>query len=267
MMLPMFEYYVAQIPLAELRTHTWYGHNGAFFPETSTMWGSYTPANYGCNRSLYPCRPRPGTPSFPARLPDSMVCVPNLRHYYTQGLELSALMLEYYWHTHDDQFATRILLPTIAAVLTFFLEHYGPEMYEAQLVLTPSQALETWQNCVNPAQDIAGLIWVTQRALRIPRAVFAAAAKGAAALQALETAVVLMPSFTFANDKDGAEYLKPGAYCDHAGNVENPELYASHPFPLLAANRSEPWGFNETDTRYFELYLENSNHSVRAERF
>ena len=104
-MMPMFEYYVAQLPLAELRTQRWYGHAGAFFPETSYMWGSYMPASerlpadaclavlapqpsdsaplllsdYGCNRSLYPCRPREGTPAFPSALPDSMVCVPNLR--------------------------------------------------------------------------------------------------------------------------------------------------------------------------------------------
>ena len=60
-MMPMFEYYVAQLPLAELRTQRWHGHAGAFFPETSYMWGSYMPANYGCNRSLYPCHPRAGT--------------------------------------------------------------------------------------------------------------------------------------------------------------------------------------------------------------
>ena len=64
-------------------------------------------------------------------------------------------MLEYYAHTHDEAFAKRVLLPTIAAVLTFFAEHYGPEAYAGQLVLTPSQALETWQNCVNPAQDVS----------------------------------------------------------------------------------------------------------------
>ena len=44
-MMPMFEYYVAQLPLAELRTQRWYGHAGAFFPETSYMWGSYMPAS------------------------------------------------------------------------------------------------------------------------------------------------------------------------------------------------------------------------------
>ena len=52
-------------------------------------------------------------------------------------------MLEYYAHTHDEAFAKRVLLPTIAGVLTFFAEHYGPEAYAGQLVLTPSQALET----------------------------------------------------------------------------------------------------------------------------
>ena len=67
-------------------------------------------------------------------------------------------MLEYYAHTHDEAFAKRVLLPTIAAVLTFFAEHYGPEAYAGQLVLTPSQALETWQNCVNPAQDVSSTI-------------------------------------------------------------------------------------------------------------
>jgi hypothetical protein len=33
----------------------------------------------------------------------------------------------------------------VAGVLTFFAEHYGPEAYAGQIVLTPSQALETWR--------------------------------------------------------------------------------------------------------------------------
>jgi hypothetical protein len=108
---------------------------------------------------------------------------------------------------------------------------------------------------------------VTQRALRIPRAVFTAAGgKGAAALEVAEVIAATLPAFTFANDTDGEEYLKAGAYCANAGNVENPELYASHPFPLLAANRSNPFGFEDTDTRYFEMYLTNEDRSAKDPR-
>ena len=108
---------------------------------------------------------------------------------------------------------------------------------------------------------------MTQRALRIPRSVYAAAGdKGTAALDVLHVIDATLPAFTFANDTDGEEYLKPGAYCANAGNVENPELYASHPFPLLAANRTSIFGFADTDTRYFELYLTNADHSPKDPR-
>ena len=108
---------------------------------------------------------------------------------------------------------------------------------------------------------------MTQRALRIPRSVYAAAGdKGTAALEVLRVIDATLPAFTFANDTDGEEYLKPGAYCANAGNVENPELYASHPFPLLAANRSNIFGFADTDTRYFELFLTNADHSPKDPR-
>ena len=42
MVLPLIEMYYNILPLAEFRTQTYFGHIGAYFPETLFFWGTYT---------------------------------------------------------------------------------------------------------------------------------------------------------------------------------------------------------------------------------
>src|SRR5262249_22623153 len=50
MMPPLFKMYADAMPLAQARTRLYYGHDGAFFPETIYFWGAYQNEVYGWNR-------------------------------------------------------------------------------------------------------------------------------------------------------------------------------------------------------------------------
>ena len=91
------------------------------------------------------------------------------RYYYTNALELARLAIERYMHSLDLTFASRVAIPLTVGALRFFFEHYGPSPAGAfynncswagqvwsstpsdgatgdmRLVLSPAQALETWQ--------------------------------------------------------------------------------------------------------------------------
>ena len=51
---PLFRMYREALPLARERTRRYYGHAGAFFPETMYFWGTYNNDNYGWNRAGKP---------------------------------------------------------------------------------------------------------------------------------------------------------------------------------------------------------------------
>ena len=129
-----------------------------------TMWsfGTWIGTNYGC--ADY----RAGKGSL---MNGYLVDCTYLRHYRTQGLELSALMLEAAAHNPalfgaGSAFARDTLAPVVAAVLRFFYEHY--EVNLAGEMVMRAQALETWQECTNPTTDIAGLQWVVHKVLELP---------------------------------------------------------------------------------------------------
>jgi hypothetical protein len=141
---------------------------GAYFPETMWSFGTWIGTNYGC----------PDLRASKGYLMHSRV-VENtyLRHYRTQGLELSALMLEAAMHAPStfgvgSAFAVRTMLPIIVEVLRFFFEHY--ELTLAGEMVMRAQALETWQECVNPTTDVAGLHWVINKTIDLASSVLAA---------------------------------------------------------------------------------------------
>lgn len=51
MMRPLFRMYREALPLAEYRTRRYFGHEGAYFPETMCFWGTYAIDNYGWDRT------------------------------------------------------------------------------------------------------------------------------------------------------------------------------------------------------------------------
>ena len=82
------------------------------------------------------------------------------------GLELCWMMLDYYDHTLDHEF-----LRVRTAVLARDPDLLRPTLSHqrtGQLVMYPSQAVETWWRCTNAMPELAGCIAVTERLLAMP---------------------------------------------------------------------------------------------------
>jgi len=152
MALPFYKMYTDALLLAKERTRVFFGHSGAFFPETSYFFGSYTNEDYGCNRS--------GKALW-------WVDSPWERYHYNGGIELVTLMLEYYSYTQDINFLHKYLFPMADAIMNFWVEHYPPSL-QGIIILTPAQAIETFQEAINPLPDIAGLRWNLELLLKLP---------------------------------------------------------------------------------------------------
>ena len=216
LMLPLFDMYEATIPLAEHRTKVWFGHGGAFFPETMYFWGMFTNTNYGWNR---------------ANLPVGEVTNRFIRREYTSSLELIAMMLDYYAYTGDEAFLNNRLLPLADSLLTFWDEHYERDE-DGRLVMYPAQALETLQNAKNPTPDVAGLEWVLGKLLDLPEKT--AGAERRAFWTRLRQSLPPLPMAGEEGEQRvvGAERIFGGR-----GNSENPELYAVFPFRLFGVGK------------------------------
>lgn len=215
---PLFGMYREMLPLAEHRSQAWFGHGGAFFPETQYFWGTHLPSNYGWDRT--------------GKLPGD---VENryIRHYWTSGLELIALMLETYHHTGDTALLEKELLPVARAVLKFFALHYSNDA-QGRLRFAPAQALETWWEVENPMPEIAALHYLLPQLLGLPSQHLQVSDLGA--WRALTARLPALPVATV----DGRPKLLPAAV--HEGvpkNSENPELYAVFPFKLYGLGRPD----------------------------
>lgn len=213
---PLFRMYGAMLPLAEQRTRAWFGHDGAFFPETLYFWGTYLPSNYGWDRTGKPL---------------SHVDNRYIRSYWQGGLELVALMLETYRHTADPLLLREQLLPVARAVLRFYVEHY-PLDAAGKLHLSPTQSLETWWEAENPTPELAALHSLLPALLDLPAADLQPADRES--WRQLQTRVPALPLAQV----DGRTLLRAAErHEDVAKNSENPELYAVFPYRVLGVGR------------------------------
>ena len=102
---------------------------------------------------------------------------------------------------------------------------FGPKG-DMRMVLSPAQALETHQECINPTDTIAGLIRVTRSFRQLPAEVLAKVP--AAERSMVDKLSVMLPALPVESGEEGY-YLKYGEYCSRLGNVENTALYAVPP--------------------------------------
>jgi hypothetical protein len=124
LMLPLWRMYSDSLTLAKARTKTYYRHDGAFWPETMYFWGTYVNDNYGWNRQ---------------GKPDGLTDNQYIRYHWEGGIELVAMMLDYYAFTHDDPFLHGTLLPVASEVVTFYDRHY-PRDEQGHIRLSPAQS-------------------------------------------------------------------------------------------------------------------------------
>ena len=170
-------------------------------------------------------------------------------------------MLEYHRHTGNITFAQQTLLPFSHEVAAFFYSHY--QDWGGKLVISPAQSLETWQEAINPSEQIAGMRSVLAGLIALPETL--APAKGTE--RALWTDLLaVLPSLPMVDDSctagpgkhseeeetspsqgaggDKAEvdpHLAAAEYWSRHSNIENPELYAIFPYKLItmASNASD----------------------------
>ena len=140
LMLPLFRLYLDNLDFAKYRTEKYFGHKGAFYPETLSIFAAYADSNYGFKRD---------------GLPDGTVPNTYIRYYYCSALELSFMMLLYCRNTKDSEFLQNECLPFVKEILLFFYEHY--KQNDGSVCFKPTSSLETWQNCINDTPDIAGV--------------------------------------------------------------------------------------------------------------
>jgi hypothetical protein len=217
MMRPLFAMYQRALPLSEARTQKYFDHKGAYFPETMYFWGTPAMCDYGWDRS---------------DKPDGFLRNSYIRYYWSGGLELTALMLDYYDHTQDEAFLRDTLLPLAGPIVTFFDQHY-PRDEQGKIRFEPAQSLETWHEAVNPLPEIAGLKYVLSRMVELPEKAVDSATK-----KQWQRMLDELPPLPAAKEDDRT-YLLPALEFSDRSNSENPPLYAVFPYRLFGLGKPD----------------------------
>jgi hypothetical protein len=207
LMKPFFDYYWNVLSMRKAITMAWFGHEGAYYRENIEPTG----AERDCDHGGKPPRTKPGE-KYEGWYHD---------YYFTSGLEILAMMLDYADYTEDHGFREGVLVPFAREVLLFFDRHYARGA-DGKLRLEPAQVLETWWVAVNPAPDIAGLRFCVDELLRMN----AGTAEDRSRWQRLRAAVPEIPFRTI----EGRQAIAPAEKWEKQSNAENGELYPVFPF-------------------------------------
>jgi alpha-L-fucosidase 2 len=235
MMDPLFAMYERARPLAEARSRLYHGAEGCYFPETMTVWGTYSNGDYGWNRA--------------GHQPKDVLC-PWWQYAWNQGPELVALMLDRWDYTGDtfwvsvgrtswmpdEAFLTEKVLPMAESVLKYFDTRFKKDSH-GRIVLDPTQSVETyWHGVVNDMPTVAGLNNITARLCALPadlvtkeQQTFFAKMRAACPTVPVEEAEV--------RGKRIRRLAPAQKYSKNRSNCENPELYAIWPFRLYGVGR------------------------------
>ncbi len=208
LMLPLFRMYRQMLPGNSALIRKYYGHDGAYFQETSPFWGGLPFMGPG-EQALY------------------------THHYFTPVLELSMMMLDYYDYTGDADFARTYLLPIASAGLEFFDRHF-PRDSAGHLLLDPDNSIEMFWKVHDPAPDLAGLHAVLSRMLTLPGVLAPWTLK-----EKWRRLLSIVPPLPVDSAGGGARLLPyTGPQTAKSHNEENPELYAIYPFRLYGVGRA-----------------------------
>jgi hypothetical protein len=214
---PFYQLYARDLlAVSRRRTERYFGFpDAAYYPEVMYFWGAVFADTYGRATTA-------------AQRTDKLQVSGWHKREWVAGLELAAMLLDYFDHTGDRRFLRDTLLPAALPVLRFFDRYYQPGA-DGRLLMQPSQALETWWDTTNPMPEVAGLHAVTTRLLALPGDLLPASAR--TELTAFQQKIPPLPTRTI----DGVTLLAAAArFGPKKSNVENPELYAVFPFRLVS---------------------------------
>ncbi|MGJ3243317.1 MAG: DUF5703 domain-containing protein [Opitutales bacterium] len=211
---PYFRMYRDMLPLARFRTQTYFGHEGAYFPETVYFWGAYLEHNYGW-------------PEERAGLHPGESVNPYIRWHFSSGLEIVWHAYLFYQYVGEDAFAEDTLLPLADGVLGWYDRHF-PREADGTLRFEPAQAIEQWHEAINPLAEIAGITRVCRSLLALPESLTSDEQR-ATWRRLLEE----LPPIPEQPGKDGEPVFAPAhEVMGPPKNFENPELYGIFPYRL-----------------------------------
>jgi alpha-L-fucosidase 2 len=215
MMEPLWRMYVDQnLPLNKYRTKKYFGHDeAAYYVECIQFWGDVFLETYGWT----PVEQRE----------DKLQASGWHKWEWVAGPELVWMMLEAYDYTGDKALLQKRIMPAASAVMRFF-ENYYKTNTAGQLVMHPSQALETWWDCTDPMPEVAGLRAITERLLALPDSVTPKESR-----EYWTSILAKLPPLPV-RDTPSGRALAPAGKFDKKNNFENPELYAVFPFRLCS---------------------------------
>lgn len=200
---PWFDMYMDMMPLQMDVTQKYYGHGGAFFPETLNFFGMFIQDDWGWDNK------------------DGKASQTRwIRYHYSGALEMLALMLEYYDYTEDEAFARDYVVPFATQTIRFFKEHWP--MIDRKFSFIPANSLEQFWDCLNPVDYIAGLKYTLSGLAGLPEGLVCDELK--AEWKACADTVPDIPV------SDGK--ILPAYEYGTGRNFENPELYTVFPFRL-----------------------------------
>lgn len=225
MMTSQFDFYNRILPVAELRSQTYWGHQGACFTEQIENFGLPNPSEYGWKR------------------PES----------YDKGMEYNA-WLEYQWDTalefclmilETERYADKDIstyLPLIESTLLFFDEHYqylakqrGRKSLDEQgkLVLYPGSACETYKMAYNATSTIAALQTVSSRLLELPEI-----QSDTIKRKYFNEFLSRIPEIR-TREIDGHKTISPAWLWERVNNVETPQLYPVFPWGIYGVGKPD----------------------------
>jgi len=223
MMTPQFEFYNRILPVAELRSRVYWGHEGACFTEQIENFGLPNPSEYGWKR------------------PDD----------FDKGMEYNA-WLEYQWDTvlefcfmilEDNRYTGKDIsnyLPLIESTLKFFDEHYqylakqrGRKTLneEGKLVLYPGSACETYKMAYNATSTIAALQTVGYRLLKLSQ-IQSDTTKRKYYIEFMNRIPEIQT-----REIDGHKTVSPAWLWERVNNVETPQLYPVFPWGIYGVGK------------------------------
>ena len=230
----LFRHYFTLLPMLKRNASVLFGAEGACIPETSTIFGTYNGDDYGWDRS---------------RLKTGEIDCQYIRNIWNPGLELTALMADYYRYTNDSQFARDTLVPFAGEILKFF-ETKFPRDDRGLIRITPSHAIETyWTDVVNDLPNVAGLHYVIGSLLDLPADCASAADREH--WKQLERQLPAIPQQVIGGRK---VFIPAEEKDERRTNQENPELYVVFPFSLCNVSSSDLQEGIDTYNRRIERY-------------
>jgi hypothetical protein len=202
---PLWKMYREAVPLLKERTKTYFNHDGIFCSETMHPWGLNKLGDFGNNN------------------PDFYPQNGFVRRYWDSGNELSQMMLDFYEHTGNEEFAKNTMIPIADGVVTFYEQHY-PKTEPGKPRFAPAMSLETHHTAEDPLPVIVGLRTVLGRLLELPESLTTPEQR-----KNWGRFLAELPEAPMA-EENGIRWLLPARTYSERRNSENPELYAVFPY-------------------------------------